>query len=136
MLTREAIVESKTTFAIEKVQTPAWARICNVAPKECYLYVRTLGAERWEDIERTCKAQHESKGGVHTPLHFAQWAVLGACDEQGEPFFTEADIPALVKRPVMALVDVANATMRLNGVTADESATKEGGASSDAPKEG
>lgn len=136
MLTREAIVESKTTFAIEKVPTPAWAGICKVPVKECFLYARTLGADRWEDIERTCKAQQESKGGAQAPLHFAQWAVLGACDKKGEPFFTEADIPALVERPVMALVDIANTTMRLNGVTADEPAKKEGAASSDAPKEG
>ena len=136
MLTREAVVKSETTFAIEKVLTPAWAQICGVPAADCYLYVRTLGADRWPDIERTCKAQQEAKGNMQAPEHFAQWAVLGACDEHGEPFFTEADVPALVKRPVMALVDIANATMRLNGVTTDEPAKKEGAASSDAPKAG
>ena len=69
-------------------------------------------------------------------MAFAQWAVLGACDKDGKPFFTEADIPALLKRPLMPLVELASATMRLNGVIAEEPAKKEGAASSDAPKEG
>ena len=137
MLTHEAIVESERTFTIEKVPLPAWAGICNCTLEESFLYARTIGAEREEDVERlTTKQQEREKNKEHgrKSLAFAEWAVLGACDEQGEPFFTEADIPALVKRPMMALVDLANATMKLNGVIKDEPATKEA-APEGAPKE-
>lgn len=136
MLTRKAVVESKTTFAIEKVPLPAWAQICGVAPAESYLYARTLGAERAGDVQRISEAQQKAMGDEAQALAFAQWAVLGACDEQGKAFFTEADIPALLKRPLMPLVELASVTMRLNGVTADKPTEKEGTASSGAPKEG
>lgn len=136
MLTHKAIVESKTTFAIEKVPLPAWAQICGVKPEECYLYVRTLGADRAGDVQRISEAQQKAKGDDAQAMAFAQWAVLGACDEKGAPFFTEADIPALLKRPLMPLVELASVTMRLNGVTTDEPEKKGGAASSDAPKEG
>lgn len=135
MLTHKAVVESETTFAIEKVLLPAWAQICGVAPKECFLYVRTLGADRAGDVQRISEAQQKTKGDEAQSMAFAQWAVLGACDEQGKPFFTDADIPALLKRPLMPLVELATVTMRLNGVTPDKPATKED-ASKDAPKAG
>lgn len=135
MLTHEAVVDSKTTFAIEKVFLPAWAAICGCAPKDCFLYVRTLGADRAGDVQRVSEAQQKAKGDDAIALGYAQWAALGACDETGKPFFTEADIPALLKRPLMALVDLANATMKLNGIIKDEPATKEA-ASQDAPKAG
>lgn len=139
MLTREAIVESKTTFAIEKVPLPAWAQICGVAPEDCYLYARTLGAERADDVQRLTEGQQKrekDKEEGRTALSFAEWAVLGTCDQDGNPFFTEADIPALLKRPLMPLVELAGAVMLLNGVTTKEPEKKEGAASLDAPKEG
>lgn len=139
MLTREAVVESEMTFAIEKVLLPGWAQICGVTPEECYLYVRTLGAERADDVERlTAKQQAREEAGEEgrKALAFAEWAVLGACDQDGNPFFTEEDIPALLLRPLMPLVELASVTMRLNGVITDDPAKKEGVASSDAPKEG
>lgn len=135
MLTREAIVESETTFAIEKVPLPGWAQVCEVAPEECFLYVRTLGAERAGDVQRISEAQQKAQGDDAQAMAFAQWAVLGACDDKGAPFFTEADIPALLKRPLMPLVELANAMMKLNGIIKEKSADKEG-ASDDAPKEG
>lgn len=136
MLTRKAVVESKTTFAVEKVPTPAWAQICKVPVKECYLYARTLGADRAGEVQRVSEAQQKAKGEEAQAMAFAQWAVLGACYEDGNPFFTEADIPALLKRPLMPLVDLAAMTMKLNGVVPEESAEKKEAASSDAPKEG
>lgn len=139
MLTREAIVESETTFAVEKVPLPGWAQICAVTPEECYLYVRTLGAERASDVQQISQRQQEREKANEKnreALAFAEWAVLGACNEQGEQFFTEADISSLLKRPLMPLVELAAVTMRLNGVIANELAKGEGAASSDAPKEG
>lgn len=136
MLTREPLVGSEKTFAVEKVPTPAWAQICGIVPSECYLYARTLGADRAGDVQRISESQQKATGDEAPAMAFAQWAVLGACSEDGEPFFTEADIPALLKRPLMPLVDLAAATMRLNGVTTEEPAKKEGAASNGAPKEG
>ena len=139
MLTHAAIVESELTFAIEKVSMPAWAQICGVAPKECYLYARTLGADRADDVERISQQQQQrekTREQGRKALALAEWAVLGACDDDGKAFFTEADIPALLKRPLMALVELAAVTMRLNGITVEEPAKEEGAASSDAPKEG
>lgn len=136
MLTHKQVAESETTFAIEKVPLPAWAQICGVKPEECYLYARTLGADRVGDVQRISEAQQKATGDDAQAMAFAQWAVLGACDEDGKPFFTEADIPALLERPLMPLVELASVTMRLNGVTADEPAAKKEAASSDAPKVG
>lgn len=139
MLTHKQVVESETTFAVEKVPLPAWAQICGVKPEECYLYARTLGAERAGDVQRTSEQQQnreKAKTKDREALAFAEWAVLGACDEHGKPFFTEADIPALLKRPLMPLVNLANATMKLNGITTTASADKKEAASSDAPKGG
>ncbi len=137
MLTYEAIVESKTTFAIEKVPLPAWAQICNCTPAESFLYARTIGGDRAGDVRRISEQQEARKkaGATDEFLDFAEWACLGACDEKGEPFFTVADIPALRARPLMPLVDLANATMKLNGIIKDEPAKQEG-ASKDAPKAG
>ena len=135
MLTRKVVVESETTFAIEKVSLPAWAQICGIAPEECYIYARTLGADRAGDVQRVSESQQKATGDEAKALAFAQWAVLGACDEDGKPFFTEADIPALLLRPLMPLIELASVTMRLNGITVDELG-EEGGASDGAPKEG
>ena len=103
--------------------------------QECYLYARTLGADRAGDVRRVSEAQQKAKGDEAEALCYAQWAILGACDSNGEPFFTDADIPALLLRPLMPLVDLANATMKLNGIIKEEPAGKEG-ASDDAPKAG
>ena len=135
MLTHEAVVGSEKTFAIEKVPVPAWASICNCTPEECFLYVRTLGADRAGNVQRVSEAQQKATGDEAVALGYAQWAVLGACDANGKPFFLEADIPALLKRPLMALVDLANATMKLNGIIKEEPAKKED-APEGAPKEG
>lgn len=133
MLTREALVHSEKTFAIEKVPTPAWAALVGCNPNECYLHARTLGADRWDDVQRLADSQHKAKPDESKAKAFAEWTVLGACNENGEPFFTEADIPALLLRPLMPLVDCATAVMKLNGVTV-ETSEKEENASDGAPK--
>lgn len=135
MLTHKAIVESATTFAIEKVPLTAWAALVGGKPEDCYLYARTLGADRAGDVRRVSQAQQKAKGDEAEALCFAQWAVLGACDKKGEPFFTDADIPSLLLRPLMPLVDLANATMKLNGIIKEQPVAKED-ASEDAPKAG
>lgn len=137
MLTHKAIVESETTFAIEKVPTPAWAQICGIASEECYLYARTLGAERADDVQRISQRQQtreKAKEANREAMAFAEWAVLGACDEHGKPFFTEADSPSLLERPFMPLVNLANVTMKLNGIITETQAEKEVAAPNGAPK--
>ncbi len=141
MLDHDSLVGSEKTFAIQKVPTPAWAEICNCKPDDCFLYARTLGADCWDDVEAVAKedeatTKDHTAGDTRKATMFAKWAVLGACYEDGEPFFTEADIAALLLRPLMPLVDLATATMTLNGVTRDKPDSKKEAASQDAPKEG
>lgn len=116
MLTRDAIVGSKQTFKIQKVSTPEWALDTN-GTQEAHVFVRTLSGDQAGAVQRLAAAQQDAGADAAEPKALAGWCVLGVCDDKGAALFTDADIPALLARPLMPLQRCAAAIMELNGVT-------------------
>ena len=126
MLTREAIVQSEKTFKVRRVSTPEWALSENGAT-DAHVFVRTLAADQAGAVQALAVEHKDADSHDKEARAMAGWCVLGVCDADGLPLFTDTDIPALLVRPLMPLQRCASAIMELNGVTEEaEGAEKKG----------
>jgi len=103
-LTRDAVLAA-ADVVVEPVDVPEWGG---------RLYVRSLsGTERaaWETA---------SDRAANTARKLALLVQATACDARGNLLFAAADVPNLETRNAKALLRVARAAGRLNGLTADD----------------
>jgi hypothetical protein len=93
---------------IEPVPVPEW---------DCIVYLRTLSAgerERWEE-------QAREGGGARTRHEIrASLVVLAACDEDGRPVFTTADVPALCNKSARAVMRLFDRALKLNDFSGED----------------
>ena len=129
MLTGKGIVDSKQTFILEKVSVSEW-NYEGVDPAEAYVYARTLGGDQAGAVRDLAERQEAAEGKDQEALSMAGWCVLGICDAQGHPLFTNESIPALIARSLVALQRCSAAVLALNDITGGKEET----ASNDAPK--
>lgn len=94
-LTRDAILAADDR-QLELVPVPEWGG---------EVYVRSLTSE---EVRPITDNDNEMPVGLLVSI--------AACDEDGAPLFTEADIPALERKSVKALKRVVNAAMEINGL--------------------
>lgn len=106
-LTRDKIVKASRSFKMKRVETPSWG--------DGYVYVRALRASQAGDVQRI--AQEQEKGTLDDIGGLARWCILGVCDAEGNPLFTDADMYMLLNGPLVAVQDCALAVMELNGLT-------------------
>lgn len=114
-LTRATIAGSSLT--IEKVPTPEWG-------KAGWVHCRGFPASMAEEVRDVC-ALISSDEEMSEAKRMALWTVLGACDKRGRRKFTQADVPMLVGKSLVALQRCFSATLRLNKVTDGDSAKNE-----------
>lgn len=93
---------------VEPVPVPEW---------DCTVYLRTLSAgerERWEE-------QAREGGGARTRHEIrASLVVLAACDEDGKPIFTPADVPALCGKSARAVMRLFDRALKLNDFSGED----------------
>ena len=93
---------------IEGVFVPEWGET---------VFVRTLTAgerERWEEEARpdgSARSRHQVRASL---------VVLAACDEDGRPIFTPADLPALCGKSARAMMRVFDRALKLNDFNAED----------------
>jgi hypothetical protein len=112
-LSREEIF-SADDLPSEVVPVPEWGanaqvrvRAFDLATRQAY-YKPVMGIEPQSDEMRAAVAE----------IHGARLAVFAIVDDEGKPVFTEADIPALLKKNPKALDRIVAAASRLNGLGA------------------
>lgn len=116
---RDAIL-SADDLPREQVDTPEWAPFG--APS---IYVRGLSGKEREAWERRMTDRRTGEPNLKVQDVRASFVVLVACDEQGQPLFTEDDIEALSSKSALALIRLWNVGRRLSGLmTQDELETE------------
>jgi len=97
--------------APEKVDVPEWGG---------HVHVRGLTAREYEKWQLSNMAQAKGEAPRASMERMrgatARLVVLGACDENGEPCFSDRDIPVLMDMNNKALNRVAAAVQRLAGI--------------------
>ena len=98
----------------EKVSVPEWG------DESTFVYVRGLSAREYEKWQMSLMSQAKGEGPRATLDRLkgqnARLVVLGACDEQGEPVFTDRDVSVLMDMNNRALQRVATAIQKLSGI--------------------
>lgn len=111
-LTNAQIAGSSLT--IEKVPTPEWG-------KDGWIHCRRFPASMAEEVREVC-ARVGADSKLSEAERMALWTVLGACDKRGRRRWTQADVPMLVGKSLIALQRCFNITLRLNAITGDAAA--------------
>lgn len=122
-LTRKAVLDADD-LKIEPVEVPEWSG---------QLHVKTLtAAERAEWLSGAIDAGGDDEDTA-VPDMRPRLVVYAACDKDGKPLFTVADVEALGAKNGVALDRVFAAAAELNRVGAEavEDAEKNSGAASD-----
>lgn len=114
-ITRAEVTGSSLT--IERVETPEWK-------KDTWLFCRGFPASMAEEVRDVCRRIDKDKK-LSEAERMALWTVLGACDKRGRRKFTQADVPMLVSKSLVALQRCFAVTVRLNSITGIEA--KNGG---------
>jgi hypothetical protein len=106
----------------ERVDTPEWG-------DGAYVYVRGLTVQEYERWQRSLMSQ---KAGENPRVVMermrgsnARLAILGSCDENGEPLFSEADIPFLMEKSHRALNRVVSKIQKLSGIGQEDEVINE-----------
>ena len=95
---------------IKTVSVPEWGgEVC----------IRGLTGAQRDTFETRLVRQRSKSGAVDTTGLRSLLCSLAMCDEQGNPLFTEADMPELEKKSAAALQRVFDAASRMNGMAAD-----------------
>ena len=116
MLTGAEILASGGKLHLESVPTPEWG-----GPGASTYIIRLSGLEA--SATQKCAAAHVDGKGMEGES-MTRWCVLGCCDANGKPIFSDADRAALIKTPMAALQRVTFAIMKLNGITKEEEETE------------
>lgn len=107
----------------EKVHVPEWG------DEDSYVYVRGLSGREYERWQLSLMSQQKGESPRATLDRLknsnARLAVLGSCDENGEPIFSDSDIPYLMDRSNKALNRVATAIQRLSGIGVEDEVIEE-----------
>lgn len=101
-LDRAAILAKKLDLPREEIDVPELGGT---------VFVQVLTAAKRDRME----ADHNVRKDKHAQFR-ARFVALVACDETGNPLFTEADLPDLDQLPATALDPIVKAGMRLNGL--------------------
>ena len=84
------------------------------------MYVRGLSAREYEKWQMSLMSQAKGEGPRATLDRLrgqnARLVILGACDENGEPVFTDVDQTRLMDSNNKALQRVATAIQKLSGI--------------------
>src|SRR5690242_10205053 len=99
-LNREAILNA-SDLQTETVPVPEWGGD---------IIIRTLSASARDLADQVLKGADEEGNGVQAARFIAACAV----DEQGQPLFTDADIPALAAKANHVITRVFRACLRVN----------------------
>ena len=114
-LTREAFLEATASLGVEKVPLPYLG-------DDAHVYVRKISATESPKVRELAAAQTDGK--LDEARAQASWCVLGVCNSQGQPLFTEADIEALMAGQLVPIQHCAVEVMRFNGITEEAEAER------------
>jgi len=110
----KSIGDVQTKVNIEVISVPEWGdadtEICvrNLASGEVSTYHNKLMAQPKD------KSPHVTAGKLR---HANAWLIImGSCDDNGDPIFTEIDIPELERKDNGGAAKVADAIQRLSGI--------------------
>lgn len=107
MLTKHQIFSANDT-RIETVSVPEWGGDVGI---------RVISGAARDQLDMFLAGIVDSRGNVVNVAGLrAKVCVLACCDAEGEPIFTEKDIPALQAKSSLALDRVTQAAMKLNGL--------------------
>lgn len=116
-LTREQILEKRSEFAIEFVESEVLGGLVGVREMD------GGSRDRWD----TWLFANVKEGLTTFPIGFrARLVLCCACDVDGRPLFTEDDFDALLELPGAALTEIADVALRVNALSASEFEEAEG----------
>jgi len=126
MLTAEEILGADDKPVSDPIPCPEWGG---------YVRVRTLSGEERDafELKNTIQGEHEKYGFLRNMR--ADMVALCACDDDGKPLFTRAQVAALGKKSCIALNRVFDVARKQNGWTKEDVKEMEKN-SGDVPSEG
>lgn len=119
----KSISDVRNRVQTEKVPTPEWG------DPDSFVHVRGLTAGEYEKWQLSSMAQSKGEGPRATLERMkgstARLVILGTCDENGEPVFSEQDRAELQTMNNRALNRVALAIQKLSGIGDEEEVVNE-----------
>jgi hypothetical protein len=110
----KSIGDVRNRISKEKVMVPEWG------DQDSYVYARGLTAREFEKWQQSLMAQSKGEAPRATLDRLrgntARLVIAGACDENGEPVFSDRDQSSLQDLNNRALTRVAEAIQKLSGI--------------------
>ena len=114
----KSIGDIRNRISKEKVMVPEWG------DQDSHVYARGLTAREYEKWQQSLMAQSKGEAPRATLDRLrgntARLVIAGACDENGEPVFSDRDQSSLLDLNNRALTRVAVAIQKLTGIGDEE----------------